>query len=414
MSATAVLEAPPAMSGTTSTNFNYAVGYLKASIVACVVALHSVLAYHPAAPPPPVSLLAHPRIWLGFPVFDSHHAAWAGVLATVADMFGMALMFFLSGLFVWSSLKRKGRLGYLRDRLLRLGVPFVAVAVIITPLSYYPTYLQIAGHGGFEDFLRQWLALGKWSAGPAWFCWLLLVFDCIAASLILLAPRWGEMLGQLTGRVTRHPEWFFLLWVAITAAVYIPMVLVFGPFSWPAWGPFTFQVSRVLFYLAYFFAGIGMGAWGLERGLLARGGKFARLWPLWLMIAIVAFLVHSKAIEAVRSHPLPRTLQAALQSIPVMGALILFAVFCAAASFTCLALFIRFVNSRRQAFDNLASNAYGIFLIHFVFVSWIGYAISAAEAPAVVKFALVSAGALAMSWVGTVLIRRIPGAARII
>ena len=91
----------------------------------------------------------------------------------------------------------------------------------------------------------------------------------------------------------------------------------------------------------------------------------------------------------------------------------MFAVFCAAASFTCLALFIRFVNSRRQAFDNLASNAYGIFLIHFVFVSWIGYALSGAEAPALVKFALVFTGALAMSWFGTILIRRIPGAARI-
>src|SRR3974390_1153628 len=171
MSASAVFDAPPAVPSTTSTNFNYAIGYLKAAIVACVVALHAFLAYHPAATPPPVSLLAHPRTWLAFPVFDSHHAAWAGVVATVADMFGMALMFFLSGLFVWNSLKRKGRSAYMRDRLLRLGVPFVAVAVIITPLSYYPTYLQIAGHGGFSDFLRPWLDIGQRSAGHAGVCW---------------------------------------------------------------------------------------------------------------------------------------------------------------------------------------------------------------------------------------------------
>jgi hypothetical protein len=135
---------------------------------------------------------------------------------------------------------------------------------------------------------------------------------------------------------------------------------------------------------------------------------------LWLIVAIVAFLAHSKAVEAVYSHPLPRTLKAALQSVPVMAALILFAVFCAAACFTCLALFIRFVNSQIQVFDNLARNAYGIFLIHFVFVSWIGYALAGAEAPALVKFALVFTGALAMSWVGTILIRQIPGAARIV
>src|SRR3974377_1644600 len=164
MTATTVAYAPPTISSPSPTKFNYAVGYLKALVIALVVALHAALAYHPAATPPPISPLAHPRTWQAFPVFDPHHAAWAGVLATVSDMFGMALMFFLSGLFVWSSLKRKGRCVYMRDRLVRLGVPFVAVAVIITPLSYYPTYLQIAGHGGFGDFLGQWLALGRGAA----------------------------------------------------------------------------------------------------------------------------------------------------------------------------------------------------------------------------------------------------------
>lgn len=40
--------------------------------------------------------------------------------------------------------------------------------------------------------------------------------------------------------------------------------------------------SRILLYLVYFFAGIGVGAWGLDRGLLANGGKLAQRWPLWL------------------------------------------------------------------------------------------------------------------------------------
>src|SRR5215467_13007348 len=40
------------------------------------------------------------------------------------DTFFMALMFLLSGLFVWPSLERKGSARFLRDRTLRLGVPF--------------------------------------------------------------------------------------------------------------------------------------------------------------------------------------------------------------------------------------------------------------------------------------------------
>src|SRR6201989_232214 len=44
------------------------------------------------------------------------------VLAT--DSFFMAMFFFLSGLFAWSGIARKGAATYLQDRLLRLGFPF--------------------------------------------------------------------------------------------------------------------------------------------------------------------------------------------------------------------------------------------------------------------------------------------------
>lgn len=48
---------------------------------------------------------------------------WTGfaLLASFNDIFFMALMFFLSGLFVWKSLQRKGSAYFLRDRALRLG-----------------------------------------------------------------------------------------------------------------------------------------------------------------------------------------------------------------------------------------------------------------------------------------------------
>src|SRR4051794_39311058 len=54
-----------------------------------------------------------PKSWIGFDMI---------VLAT--DSFFMALFFFLSGLFVWPGIARKGPLNYLQDRLLRLGLPF--------------------------------------------------------------------------------------------------------------------------------------------------------------------------------------------------------------------------------------------------------------------------------------------------
>src|SRR3954470_13622903 len=67
-----------------------------------------------------------PTSWLGF------HAL---VLAT--DSLFMAMFFFLSGLFVWPGLARKSQGIFLRDRLLRLGLPFAIAAFTVIPLAYY-------------------------------------------------------------------------------------------------------------------------------------------------------------------------------------------------------------------------------------------------------------------------------------
>src|SRR4051794_8129693 len=58
------------------------------------------------------------------------------------DSFFMAAMFFLSGLFVWPSLRRKGTSWFLRDRFLRLGLPFIVCAVFLMPLAYYAVELR--------------------------------------------------------------------------------------------------------------------------------------------------------------------------------------------------------------------------------------------------------------------------------
>ena len=58
------------------------------------------------------------------------------------DSFFMAAMFFLSGLFVWPSLRRKGTGWFLRDRLWRLGLPFMVCALILMPLAYYAVELR--------------------------------------------------------------------------------------------------------------------------------------------------------------------------------------------------------------------------------------------------------------------------------
>jgi surface polysaccharide O-acyltransferase-like enzyme len=51
-----------------------------------------------------------------------------------------------------------------------------------------------------------------------------------------------------------------------------------------------------------------------------------------------------------------------------------------------------------RVLESLSSNAYRIYLVHYVFVVWLQYALLAIAFNAVGKAAIVFAGALALSW----------------
>ena len=390
-----------------ATSYNLAIGYLRALITVLVLAHHAVLAYHPFAPPATASLVTQPRWWQAFPVVDSQRWSGFALFAGFNDVFFMSLMFFLSGLFVWKSLERKGTAGFLRDRILRLGVPFVVSAALSAPVAYYPTYLLTGTSTGLPGFWHEWRSLGNWPGGPAWFIWVLLVFDCIAAALLVLIPKWGEVLGRGLAGVSHRPVAFFALLVGISALVYVPLALVYGPLDWFSFGPFFFQASRPLHYLVYFFVGAGIGAYGFERGLLAPEGKLAGRWILWCIAALVAFGVASAiALASFSAHSSPR----------IWGTIggISFAFSCAASSFAFLALFVRFVKTPNRLLDSLRDNAYGMYLIHYAFVSWLQYALLKTATPAIAKGSTVFLGTLVLSWGATAVLRRIPIFARVI
>jgi peptidoglycan/LPS O-acetylase OafA/YrhL len=385
---------------------NLSIDYLRAFITFLVVVHHAVLAYHPYAPPPPASLLTQPRLWAAFPVVDAQRWTGSALIVGFNDVFFMSLMFFLSGLFVWHGLARKATGRFIRDRALRLGLPFVVAAAIIAPLAYYPAYLQTGGHE-IAGYWQQWRALGNWPAGPAWFVWVLLAFDLIAAGLLVAAPKWGENIGRIFVGGEAKPFRFFLKLVALSCFLYIPMELAFNAFAWASFGPFFVQTARTLHYLLYFAVGVGVGATGFERGLLAPEGKLARRWYLWAIAALVAFAFSAgMGIAAITVHAGSRPWEIASDFGFVLS--------CAASSFVFLAVFVRFARKPNALGNSFSNNAYGIYLVHYAFVSWLQYSLLKSSLPAIAKASLVIAAATLLSWATVATLRRIPAVARVV
>jgi surface polysaccharide O-acyltransferase-like enzyme len=333
------------------------------------------------------------------------------------DSFFMAAMFFLSGLFVWPSLQRKGTGWFLRDRWWRLGLPFIVCALILMPTAYYAVDLRVSGENSFTEFWWKTVTVGPWPSGPAWFVWVLLALDVLAALVYRAAPGCVEAIGRLSLASFARPGLFFLALLIGSIVVYVPAVLYFDASRWFTAGPVAIQASRILLYLLYFFAGVGIGAVGFGDGLLAGDGGLARRWPVWLAATVATYgcligLIYIKhsVLPDVNHRPLWWEIAYALA----------FASYGAAQTLNILALFLRFDNDGSSILDPLRDSAYGIYLIHYVPVLWLQYALydfslaPVIQLSAILKAVIVFILTLALSWAATVALRRIPGATHVL
>jgi peptidoglycan/LPS O-acetylase OafA/YrhL len=372
--------------------------YLRALLITRVVAVHSVMAYADLGGLIPAAQLhvVDPQQWRGFLYF-----------LVLNDIYGMPLLFFISGLFVWPGLTRRGALGYGLARARRLGIPFVVATATVIPLAFYPAFRANGVDLDPVSYAEMLISGRGWAPEPLWFIWLLLAFDLCAAAIYRLAPSAFETLGRFAAGAARRPARFYFIFIAAAAVAYLPMLLAFGPAAWAWAGPLALQPSRLLYYALYFFAGVGVGARGLALGPLGETSQLVRKWARWVVLAGLLLLIHATVL-----FPLLGALAAVSLLLAATAYALAFVAASAATAFALLALFQRFLTRRIRPADSLAANSYGIYLVHSVVVLWSQYLLLSVALPPQLKAAMVFVAALSLSWLGTSIARHASNALR--
>ncbi len=219
---------------------------LKVILIAAIIAIHGVLGY------------------AGFDQYWSYADVQETVLEPVTEfvllafigpfaLFMIALLFLVAGLLAAPSVQRKGTRQFVRDRLLRLGVPFAAFTLVLWPLLMYSLYHPLGEAPGsyWEEFLSD---EGYLDAGPIWFVGVLLIFSLVYAALNLAAESYSQRRrrppGVRTLRIERQnlssgPRFVHLLLLAAAVAAasfLVRLAYPFGtetvtdlnPWEWPA------------------------------------------------------------------------------------------------------------------------------------------------------------------------------------
>lgn len=368
-------------------NRNVAIDYLRSGVTLLVVVHHAALAY---------TTFSHydPRQYLSStaPVVDTLRWAPLDHLVSFNDMFFMPLMFLISGLFVVASLERKGAGHFLVDRTKRLGIPFVFSAVVFSPLAFYPSWL-LSDPLSRGEFLSGFFDGGNWTPGPAWFLWLLLAFSGVVSISYRLMPRLVEKSSLHASSGTRLVGVF----LAVSMLTTIVPLLFVSPDRWTRlWGPFVFQTGRLLLYFAWFMLGVSLG--NADRGVSFPSTNLGP-WPRWLALGVISYAAH---LLILKSEYLANMPEWAMKIYPA----IVFSLCCTFISAAALGFAHSSFRIARPLADSFTANAYGIYVLHYGFVTWIQFYLLTKPLPAAVKFLLAVSIALTASWLITALLRR--------
>ncbi|MGX4688439.1 acyltransferase family protein [Streptomyces sp. JNUCC 63] len=211
------------------------------------------------------------------------------ITAGFAVVWAMPLLFLISGLGAWHSLRRRGPDGFAKERLLRLGVPLVFATLALNPLPQW-LRLRSADAGHHESYLGflprfydvhlvpaefPFLLQGEhFETGHLWFVVLLLAFSLMLAPFVRWLPREHvRRIGDRAAHAVLHRRGAVLLPALVFAAVCAFAGMEQDYAGWHRWS-----------YLLFFIAGFTLAADDRFRVVMRR-----EAWPAaWLGVVLFA------------------------------------------------------------------------------------------------------------------------------
>ncbi len=376
------------------------IDYLRSFITVLVVAHHASLAYTTFASfnKDAYILSTHPIVdtqrWVGLDIFENFN-----------DVFFMSLMFFISGLFVLPSLSKKGITAFIRDRFYRLFLPFMIGVTLLMMLAYYPAYYIAKGKHDISGYIVDYFTTEGWPVGPPWFIWVLFLFNLVLAILYPILKGTLEKISRTIAEKRSHAPLLIGGFVVLTWILYVPMAMLHGANNWTGFGPFDFQKSRLLLYFGYFMAGVLTGNASPEKSIFSGDTALVKKWPWWVAACLLIYVL-------LTIIPAPLTRMVENGSMPALsGWLIYYTVYVLSCTFSCIAFLTAFkalIYTPEGWWSSLSSNAYGIYLLHYIFVVWCQFALLNLPLHAFIKFFITCLFALAASWALSVFIRKQP------
>jgi hypothetical protein len=332
------------------------------------------------------------------------------LLLAINQAFFMGFFFLISSYFSPSSYDRKGAWAYLKDRLIRLGIPLLLYIFVIDPLFGY----GLARNRGYPGSLRMYLRLHLsdyqiLGVGPLWFVEVLLVFSITYVLWRLLfrpaiAPAAGESPRAPGG--SPAPNNLTIAGFALVLGVLTFVVRIWLPVG--TMNFFAFQLAHFVQYIALLVVGVLAYRRNWFSGLSAAQGRFWR----WIVLVLVAlFFVLFIAGGALEGRVTPFMGGLTWQSLA-------YAVW---EQFTCMAMVVTLLVWFRTRFNRLgplgktlSAASYATYIFHQPVIVGLMLVMRPIRLDMGLKWVLVAPVAVSLCFLVGYVVKRLPLARRIL
>lgn len=322
------------------------------------------------------------------------------VFNAVNQSFFMSLFFLISGFFLPLSYDRKGPKRFIRERLVRLGIPILFYAFILSPIiSYLLLNFVRAEELSLISILKYRIVHRVFNTGPLWFVEILLLYSFMYVAFRVVVHYFNI-------NVNFQP--FRKSFPSNRAVVLSIVAIALGTFFIRIWYPvgaefYHFQLGHHVHYVFCFVLGTltYRGDWFTY--LSAKQGK------LWGTVALVNIVLLPIIFVVAQSLQIP--LETFFGGFTWLSLVTVFwdSIGCLAISIWMVSYFKRRLNQQGSLSKTLSPNTYTVYIIHVLVALFIQGILMTFSYPSPVKFLIAGIGTVTICFlVSHFLIRKIP------
>ncbi len=248
----------------------------------------------------------------------------------------MGFYFFISGYFIYFSLKRKSKFQFIKERLIKLGIPLLFFMLIIfTPLHYFLSdrkteYVRFA----FDLYFNK----PPLSLGHLWFVASLLIYSFIYLLLVNMDIKSNEQFPQ--------KGWYPLIYLTFLIPINVFVRQYYPIDKWVTWG-IPIEVAHLPQYFSLFLLGIFFNKNKWLESIKTTTGL------VYLGVAFAVFGFKSFIYTL-----LPK----------LWGESLIESFLCVGLCLGIIVIFKKYFNKMNAVTKILSDNSYGIYLFHLLIV----------------------------------------------